>query len=110
MGGPGRGLMASVRRGSWSGGSRQGRRSADSSSTKEHPARASFRAGTSTAESVAGVRYEAEQRNSGPDLETLEIVEMAFEARGTALVPVGAPARSGPLVGEGPSDSPPERP
>ena len=34
---------------------------------------------------VAGVRYEAEQRNSGRGL---EVVELAFEARGTALVPV----------------------
>jgi len=32
---------------------------------------------------VAGVRYEAEQRNSGR-----EVVELAFEARGTALAPI----------------------
>lgn len=40
---------------------------------------------------VAGVRFETQQRNLGRDLEALEIVEMAFEARGTALVPLGAP-------------------
>lgn len=37
---------------------------------------------------LAGVRYEVQQRDCGREV---EVLEMAFEARGTALVPLEAP-------------------
>ena len=40
-----------------------------------------------TPHDVAGVRYEAQRRDLRREL---EVLELAFEARGTALVPVGA--------------------
>ncbi len=50
---------------------------------KKLPMQASPRTGSSF-EVVAGVRYEAGQRNLGREI---EMVALAFDARGTALVP-----------------------